>query len=177
MEATQEALNAGVKAWINSEECKSITAALMASTIPDKITKIIAFACCTWSGCEAFHERSIKQHAMTLTIKNVLQSLNVDKDIRCYAQDPVYTDADRAVLEGEGIHVLEDPHGFLEVDDSSVVISFSPNIPVRQIVADVARPAIMIWDRVKPEGEMAKSWSKWWQERNFKSVEELEGNM
>ncbi|KAG6364190.1 hypothetical protein INS49_005788 [Diaporthe citri] len=177
MKATREALDAGVKAWINSEECKRITAALMASTIPGKITKVIAFACCTLSGCEAVQARSIKQHALILTIKNVLQSLTVDGDIKCYAQDPVCTDADRAVLEGEGIHVLEDPHGFLEIDDSSVVISFSSNVPVRQIVADVARPAIMLWNRVKSEGEMASAWSKWWQEQRFKSIEELEGNM
>lgn len=179
LKATREALGDGVKAWESSEECQRITAALMASAIPGKITKIIAFACCTMSGREDIHERSITQHALTLTIKNVLQSkgLTVDGDIKCYAQDPVYTDADRALLEDEGIHVLEDPHGFLEVDDSSVVISFFPNVPVRQIVADVSRPAIMLWNRVEPEREMTSAWSRWWQERNFESVEELEGNM
>lgn len=179
LKATREAFDAGVKTWENSEDYKKITAALMASTIPDKITKVIAFACCTMSGREAVHERSIRQHALILTIKNVLRSksLTADGNIRCYAQDPVYMDADRAVLEDKGIHILEDPHGFLEVDDSSAVLSFAPNVPVRQIVADVARPAIMIWNKVKAEGEMVNAWSKWWQERNFKSVEELEGNM
>ncbi|KAL2276788.1 hypothetical protein FJTKL_00449 [Diaporthe vaccinii] len=172
LKATREALDAGVKAWENSEECKRITAALTASTILNKVTKVIAFACCTNSGCEAIHKRSITQHALILTIKDILRkkSRTTDGDIRCYAQDPIYTDADRAALKSKGIHVLDDPHGFLEVDNSSIMIAFSPNIPVRQIVADIARPAVMLCDRVKPAGEMASAWSKWWQEHNFQSV-------
>lgn len=177
-EAAQGAFDAGVKAWEGSEECKRITAALLASTIPDKITKVIAFACCTVSSHEA-NDHSIIQHALMLTVKQILQEKNrtADVDIGCYAQDPVYTDVDRAVLEGAGIRVLDDPHGFLEVNDSSVVIAFSPNVPVRQIVADVARPAIMVWNKVKREEEMSESWSELWRERNFESVEELEGSM
>lgn len=179
LKATREALDAGVKAWDSSEECERIAAALTASTILNKVTKVIAFACCTMSGYEAIHKRSIAQHALILTIKDILRknSLTADGNIRCYAQDPIYTDADRVVLEAKGIHILEDPHGFLEVDNSSIVIAFSPNVPVRQIVADIARPAVMLWNRVKPEGEMVNAWSKWWQEHNFQSVEELEGSM
>lgn len=178
LEATQEAFDAGIKTWEDSEECKRITAALMASTIPDRITKVVAFACCTMSGDEVY-EHSITQHALILTIKSVLQKKHpaAYEEISCYAQDPVYSDVDRAILEGAGIRILEDPHGFLEVDDSSVVISFAPNVPVRQIVADVSRPAIMIWNKVNPEEEMLESWSKKWEERTFENVEELEGSM
>ena len=42
-EAAQVAFNAGVKAWEDTEECERLTAALLASAIPDKITKVIAF--------------------------------------------------------------------------------------------------------------------------------------
>ena len=68
--------------------------------------------------------------------------------VDCYAQDPAYDAADRAVLAMEGITVLEDPHGFLAVDETSMVISVAPSVPVRQIVADIARPAAMIWGRI-----------------------------
>lgn len=178
LEATQEAFDAGIKAWKDSDECKRMKAALMTSTIPDKITKVVAFGCSTMSDHEV-DEQSITQHALILTIRNVLQRKNPAAygGIVCYAQDPVYSDEDRAVLEGAGIHILEDPHGFLEVDDSSVVISFAPDVPVRQIVADVSRPAIMIWNKVTPEEEMLESWSNGWEDRTFESVEELEGNM
>jgi len=67
--------------------------------------------------------------------------------IGCYAQDPDYTDIDREVLEQSGITILDDPQGFLEVDDSTAVLSFGANIPLRQVIADIARPAMMVWDR------------------------------
>lgn len=177
LETFQMAFRGGVKAWKDSRECKKLTDALMIHTIPDKVTKIIAFACGPMPGFRG-HEESIIQHALILTVKEIIQRKNftVDREIKCYAQDPVYTEVDRAVLEGAGIQILEDPHGFLEVDDSSVVISFGPNVAVRQIVADIALPAIMIWDKVKPEEEMMEYWSKGLKESTFRSVEELEGD-
>lgn len=162
LEATEKALYAGVKAWEASEECKRLTTALMASKTPDKITKVIAFACANFSSGHEYDEYSITQHALILTIKSILQrkKLAGDEEIMCYAQDPVYTDVERAILEGVGIHVLEDPHALLEVDQSSIVISISPGIPVRQIVTDIARPAIMIWDKVnKSQDELDEYWS------------------
>jgi len=47
---TQSTFDAGVKAWEDSEECKKLRGSLMTNTIPDKITKIVAFVCCTISG-------------------------------------------------------------------------------------------------------------------------------
>lgn len=170
------AFRSGVKAWKDSEDCKRLTHALAINTFPDQITKIIAFACGSMPGFRG-HEESIMQHALMLTVKDILQkkSPTADKEIKCYAQDPAYTEVDRAVLEEAGIQVLEDPHGFLEVDDSSVVISFGSNVPVRQIVADIARPAIMIWDKVKPEEEVMEYRSKGLKRMTSGSIEELEG--
>ena len=63
--------------------------------------------------------------------------------------DPIYRIEDKTVLAEAGFTVVDDPRGVLHVDDASVVISVSPDIPVRQIVADIARPAIVIWNRVE----------------------------
>jgi hypothetical protein len=63
-------------------------------------------------------------------------------------QDPSYTKVDQAVLSKHGITILGDPKGILEVDDSTAVLSCSPDIPVKQIVSDLANPAIMMVDRV-----------------------------
>jgi hypothetical protein len=57
------------------------------------------------------------------------------------------------VLGEEGVVVMEDPRAFLEVDEASVVIAVASDICVRQIVADLARPAVVIWDRVTDEVE------------------------
>jgi hypothetical protein len=60
----------------------------------------------------------------------------------------MYEDVDREVLGELGMTVLDNPRGFLEVDESTVVFAQAPGVAVRQIVADIARPAVMIWDRV-----------------------------
>lgn len=82
------------------------------------------------------------------TSRKVAQPITV----ACFAQDPAYDAADRTVLAMEGISVLEDPYGFLAVDETTVVISVAPSVPVRQIVADIARPAAMIWGRIVDDG-------------------------
>lgn len=175
---TQEAFDAGVKAWEVGDECKRLVAALMPSALPEKITKVVAFACSSLS-MPIPSERCIAQHALILTIKNILQqkSPTVGVDIRCYAQDPAYTDPDRAILERAGIHVVEDPQGFLEVDESTVVISICPEVPVRQIVADIARPAIMVWNKVRSEQEMLEVRPRTIPDHKFNSVEELAARM
>jgi hypothetical protein len=131
------------------------------------VTKIVAFACCTMHTTKD-DVRSLApayQHALMLTIRDILenrpgQSSEQAKTIQCFAQDPLYTEADEAVLGNAGITVLRDPRAFLEVDDQTLVISFAPNIPVRQIIADIARPALMIWDRVMSEAEAEAFWGR-----------------
>ncbi len=72
----------------------------------------------------------------------------------------MYSEADEQVLRKLGITVLEDPRAFLELDDETVVLSFYPNFPVRQIIADIARPAVMIWRRIRPEAEDSAIWKE-----------------
>lgn len=98
---------------------------------------------------------SMAQHALALTIRDYLVSRHATgaevegaSEIKCYAQDPIYTPLDEQVLCEAGFTVVDDPRAFLEVDEASLVISMSPDIPVRQITADIARPAVMIWDKV-----------------------------
>lgn len=43
------------------------------------------------------------------------------------------------------------PKAFLDIDENSLVVSIGPNIPVKQIVADLARPAGMIYYNDKNE--------------------------
>jgi hypothetical protein len=51
--------------------------------------------------------------------------------IQFFAKDPSYTDVDREVLDQAGVTTVDDPHGFPEVDGSTAVFSFGPNIPDR----------------------------------------------
>ncbi|KUI60303.1 hypothetical protein VP1G_07521 [Cytospora mali] len=177
LEDVQEAFDAGVKTWGNSEDWRRLKSALAAVSLSKPITKIIAFACSTMSiSDDSGSKRSILQHALMLTLRGFLQEKGVPGvEVQCYAQDPQYTEIDAAVLKRAGITVMRDPRCFLEVDESSVVLSVAPDIPVRQIVADLARPAILIWDRVKCEDKTLRIWSTRIPGRTWGNIEELEG--
>ncbi|KAK4033147.1 hypothetical protein C8A01DRAFT_40402 [Parachaetomium inaequale] len=170
LEDIQNAFLAGVRAWEDSEDCQRLRSFFEKASLP-KITKIVAFACSSMEinfgnkdqRASSRNSRSIHQHALILTLRDIIlgRGGNAEKaaDLQCFAQDPVYCDVDEQVLKAAGITVLRDPRGFLEVDDESVVLSFSPDIPVRQIVADIARPAVLVWNHVKSEAETAEDYA------------------
>jgi hypothetical protein len=60
---------------------------------------------------------------------------------------------DRLILEENGFTVLNEPEGFFTVDGSTIVVSFAPEVPVKQIILDLVRPAAIIWDRITEEDE------------------------
>lgn len=90
------------------------------------------------------------QHGLLLTIRKVLkekQSLGDPLDISTWVQDPAYCAIDTSILTECGVSTLDNPDGFLKVDDSTMVLSFAPDVPIKQIITDISRPAAMIWDR------------------------------
>jgi hypothetical protein len=152
------------KEWEASEPCQQLRSILASAKLPLGITKIVAFACRNFSRIIIKKRHSSRglvrpatQHALMLTLRDILSKKDGGSsgEIECYAQDPVYSSLDKSILEQSGIKILSDPEGFLEVDESTVVLSFSPNVCVRQVVTDIARPAMMIWDKVQwSEDEM-----------------------
>ena len=109
---------------------------------------------------ELWSIRSTYQYILITTLRDNLGKLQQQTrhSIQCYAQDPAYTDTNRNILQNSGITILDNPQGFLEVTDSTVVLSFDPEVPMRQIIADIARPVMMIWDRSQyTEDELTKS--------------------
>jgi hypothetical protein len=125
------------------------------------ITKVVGFVCgpISTAGTERLAGRSLFQHALLSTVQclpeeNEDSSSTSENRILCYAQDPAYNETDETVLAQYGIAVLEDPDAFLEVDDCTVVLSFAPNEPGRQIVSDLARPAMMIWNDIKQQTDI-----------------------
>jgi hypothetical protein len=130
------------------QQLKSSLIAALNTTI--EINKVVGFS----FGSVARNERSVRsafQHALAVTLREVVSQKYESKleDIPCYVQDPIYTDIDRLVLEKHGLKIVDDPDGFLEVDNSSLVVSCSSNAPVRQIVTDLAYPVAMIWDSMR----------------------------
>ncbi|RAL04489.1 SRR1 family protein [Aspergillus ibericus CBS 121593] len=141
--------------WEASDTHKQIRATLEAlPAIATPITKIIGFACNSLAnpqGCMREKQRVAFQHALLLTLKDHLDTKTGNPDIKILVQDPAYTEADIAMLTHLGMTVVEDPVGFVEVDEQSFVFACSPTVPARQIVMDMAMPAGMVWNKVLAE--------------------------
>ncbi|KAF7167827.1 hypothetical protein CNMCM6106_003243 [Aspergillus hiratsukae] len=128
-----EYLRSNLRDWEGSGAWKDIRCTLSSLNLSCKIAKVIGMACGTFTptlesrGCR----RSAVQHAFLLTLKSFLQESNLGtREVACYAQDPGYSKTDELVLEKSNIKVLEDPEGFLGMDDVSLVFSCGPNICV-----------------------------------------------
>lgn len=92
------------------------------------------------------------QHTLISALHSrLLQRGILSAESERYVQDPAYTQKDRDVLSPNGFTVLDDPQAFLLLDESSVLVSIGPDIPVKQIVADICRPGMIIWNRGNEE--------------------------
>ncbi|CAN9434749.1 unnamed protein product [Alternaria alternata] len=67
----------------------------------------------------------------------------VDTPITIIAQDPAYDELDRRALLDlpVPIKIVSDPEGFLAINESSLVFSSYPAVPVKQLVADLSSEA------------------------------------
>lgn len=161
-EETRDFFQAHSQAWEVSEPCKQLRSTLRSILeAAVDIHKIVGFALGSIASKDQsvfstrLSPRSAFQHALVLTLRDILSQKREKscREISCYVQDPIYTDIDKLVLESSGINVLDDPEGFIEVDDETLVVSCGPNVPVKQIVLDLANPAVMIWDKIIDEEE------------------------
>lgn len=149
------------QAWKTSESCKQLRAILLSKECVTNIRKVIGFALgsiASNDGSDFFtflSTVSAFQHSLILTLRDILceKQGKSCEEILCYVQDPIYTDIDKGTLEASGINILDDPEAFLQVDDATIVVSCGPDVPVKQIVSDLARPAVIIWDKVMDREE------------------------
>ncbi|KAI1173502.1 hypothetical protein F4777DRAFT_600513 [Nemania sp. FL0916] len=91
------------------------------------------------------HDYSLTQYALLLSLRELVMEHSGNVDVPCVAQDPALSTNAITALNNAGIGVAEDPYGFLEVDDLTIVVSISPNIPIKQIITEIARPVGIIW--------------------------------
>jgi len=146
--------------WEQSHTHKFFKQLLVNLDVTVKINKIVCFGLGSLSNPQQSHERrSHIQHASVLTMASTFTKRYPNQNpIRIYAQDPTYTELDKTFLSYIGITVLSDPKGFLEVDEQTLVFSVAPEVCVRQIVADLSRPAAMVWDTVSDNTKEKKEW-------------------
>ncbi|GKT41822.1 uncharacterized protein ColSpa_02003 [Colletotrichum spaethianum] len=156
-------------AWKASPQCRKLKDILFSVPIPNAINRIICFGLGDLlddsddeneqigSSNGSSEVRSHVQHAVALTMARVLEE-RTGREIRCHSQDPAYTQATIEFLQSRNIMVLHDPQGFVEVDETTLVFSVAPSVPVKQIVTELARPAIIIWDTMMPVDKDSREW-------------------
>lgn len=146
--------------WEQSNTHKFLKQLLENLDVTVKIDKIVCFGLGFLSNPHPYPERrSHIQHASALTMASALAKRHPNQNPTCiYAQDPGYTHLDKTFLSSIGVTVLSDPKGFLEVDERTLVFSVAPDVCVRQIVADLNRPAAMVWDTVSDDAEEKEEW-------------------
>lgn len=145
------------EAWESSDQCQQFRSIISRARIEVPINKVVGFALGAPSRMYPAslypedpdeNSRSAYQHACLLTLGELLRQAppGVAPDFKCLAQDPVYSETDEKALQALGIQIIDSPEGFLEVDDNSVVMTVAPDLPVKQIVLELAKPAIIIWN-------------------------------
>ncbi|KGO73808.1 hypothetical protein PITC_035240 [Penicillium italicum] len=154
-EPVDEFLKNALKVWKESPEWQMLKS-LLKHVAVNEITKIIGIASGSMEFCaddEDCSRRSAVQHSLMLALKESVEELK-NTDIQCYAQEPRYTAVDTWVLAEHGCEVMEDPKALLEIDNDCILFSCCPALPLKEITADFARPAMLIWDRVVDEGNL-----------------------
>ncbi|KAI0108468.1 hypothetical protein F4814DRAFT_59253 [Daldinia grandis] len=167
-----QVFNSVEQQWETSEQYNQLKKLLKSKRAQlSNVKKIVVFALGTLlTNGSRVSTSSMVQHALVLGLQQMLSKARAGDNrisgifqtikgswskndaakplIPCFAQDPAYLPRDKTVLSEAGITVIEDPWGFLEVDHTSIVVSIDPNIPVRQIIADIARPVAIIQHRM-----------------------------
>lgn len=137
------------KRWAASVACDEFKSSFRKSLRGKTVTKIICFAL---GDLSTYYKDSPTQHAVALTMAEIAR--DGKQKIRLLAQDPGYTDISKAFLKrsGRDFEIVGEhgAGGFAEVDEQSVVFSAFPLAPVRQVIADIAHPAILICMEMKP---------------------------
>jgi hypothetical protein len=144
--------------WKNSTSYKSLGPIFEELLGSRKVSKIICFGlgdmCRTapdWlerqgeSDKQNSNNRSMIQHSVALTLVDACHNTN-RKGMRLIAQDPDYTVEATNILTRHGFEIVGQfgAGGFAEIDDESIVFSPFVSAPVKQIIADIARPALVI---------------------------------
>jgi hypothetical protein len=131
--------------WLESTTFVRVQQFFNEYPMPENIDNIICF------GLGELESRSytkiVDRHIAAMTMANLLAS-RYGRRIRVLAQDPSYSMVSEQALQALGFEMVGryGAAGFAEISDTSVVFTQSPGVKVREIVAEMPRPALFITD-------------------------------
>lgn len=90
-------------------------------------------------------EESWLQHAMALTMAEVIRH-DTGSSVQLKAQDPGYREQTNEILSESGFEIVGKcgAGGFAEVDENTLVFSAFAGTAISEVLADIARPALVI---------------------------------
>ncbi|KAI8629859.1 hypothetical protein F5Y19DRAFT_62223 [Xylariaceae sp. FL1651] len=129
--------------WDNCEACADIGDSLRSLKLPSSINKIVCFGLGNDIAMASFEKTS--QHPAALTIKHILEDI-CKHEVKLMTEDPAYTYDTEAVLEDHDFIFIDGcgVGGFLEVDENTVVFCVNVGARVKEVLADLVRPAVII---------------------------------
>ena len=146
--------------WQNSTTCKQLAALVQDLIDINTVKKVICFGLGDF--CRSAPEWLKKQHDSwdeTSDVENVMgcmiqhsMALAIAKLCRGHetvpllAQDPDYTETAEKILTKKEFKIVgrHGAGGFAEIDEESIVISAFAAAPVKQIIADLTHPMLII---------------------------------
>jgi hypothetical protein len=110
-----------------------------------KVTKLVGISTgmCSYARYAQW-ARSVKQHAVLDGLRDIFEQINGEK-VRVLLQDPAYDALEKTVLGKLGMEIVNDPDGFLETDENTLIMAINSYVPVKEILADYTKPAVIIW--------------------------------
>lgn len=149
-----------IKDWQKSEMYQRLTAFLEehAGKSVEHVDKIICFGLgCFPSKWEHNGKRSYTQHLAACTVRDILARQQGGAPPQIFTQEPIYCVASKShVQKAFNMTVLDDPEGFKAVDGQTFVLSFAPNVPVRQVVCGLTHefrgPAALFANDIQSKG-------------------------
>ncbi|KAI1175137.1 hypothetical protein F4777DRAFT_598746 [Nemania sp. FL0916] len=94
---------------------------------------------------------SLYQHAAAIV---VAQAVSTTTPVPILVQDPAYTDVCKRVLRSFSLEVIDGfgAKGFSMINNRTIVLGHRPDFPLRSLIADLARPALICMKAERPSG-------------------------
>ncbi|KAI1506150.1 hypothetical protein F5X99DRAFT_404198 [Biscogniauxia marginata] len=164
-----------ISTWIHGPEFARLI--LLLRACGDKINsvdKIVCFGLGYFTSDENTRRRGSRcsvQYVAALVVCEFIK-IKTGRRVPIFSQEPYADDITIDILEDHGINTYVGSrrftHGYIDVDDNTLVISIFPTVPVRSVIADIARPVIMICAGYFRDGEQQET--AFWQRCGFQAT-------
>ncbi|KAI1147807.1 hypothetical protein F4825DRAFT_436192 [Nemania diffusa] len=144
-EETRERFAAIIEKFEASEEAAAIANMIRNELKNCTVDKVIAFGLGRIGFIRDERSQTFYEHAAARVVASVVREVSSSPTVVLLSQEPLYTEVCRDVLSEFGIEIIEGlgAKGFALVDDNTIVLTHNPGFPLREIVADLARPALI----------------------------------